>query len=105
MGGWAGDTEAECPVATLHWHFENMPAIYPGCLSSPFWASFRDCQEEQGPVQGRAEGGCVPRVGPRPGGLAAGAHGGCDEGVCGQPWPGCPVGLTLEGLRFVEGLR
>lgn len=73
---------------------ECMPAMYLGCLSSPLRSSFRDCQEEQSPFsKEEQEGGCFPWA--TPGGLAAGAHGGCDEGVCGQPWPGCPVGLLL----------
>lgn len=34
----------------------------------------RSCQEEQDPFTGGAEGGGVPRIGPRLGGLAVGAH-------------------------------
>ncbi|XP_011913279.1 PREDICTED: paraplegin isoform X3 [Cercocebus atys] len=57
---------------------------------------FRHCQKEQDPVQGRTESGCISRVGPRLGGLDAGAHGGCDEGhVRGEP-----ASVMIQGVRW-----
>lgn len=59
------------------------PSGVPGALTQDpqiLRRSCRDRQKEQDPLQGRTEGGRIPRVRPRLGRLAAGAHGGCDEG-------------------------
>lgn len=86
------------------------PGGVPGTLTRDprtLWPSCRDRQKEQDPLQGRTEGGCVPRVGPRLGRLAAGAHGGRDEGGLSHArmWPRAGLGRRQALAPLALGPR